>query len=88
MFFAYGCFEHILALLICLVLCISGVLAKQGTPTELINALPVHQFKRMKDTIGNGTADSSYGKGVVAAGTDMERVLEGEDAVSSPVAFR
>ena len=51
----------------------------RGATTESINALPTHKFKLKKSR--SGGSSSSEG-GVVAAGTDNERAISGEDAVS------
>lgn len=49
--------------------------AREANPDYSFNALPTYNFK-LKE---NGTGES----GVLAAGTDKERAISGEDAVSS-----
>lgn len=62
----------------------------RGASEECINALPTYRFKAKKDE-GSTTEDecSTTGQtgyneegGVVAVGTDKERAISGEDAVS------
>lgn len=56
----------------------------RGATSESINALPTYKFKLKK--VKNGTIkDANNGVeqgGVVAAGSDKERVISAEDAVS------
>uniref|UniRef100_A0A7N0U7N4 RING-type domain-containing protein n=1 Tax=Kalanchoe fedtschenkoi TaxID=63787 RepID=A0A7N0U7N4_KALFE len=71
--FAFSCLGHVLGLIICPMLRLARILTPQGGASpELINALPAHTFK-----LKGGTG------GVVAAGTDKERVISGDDAVCS-----
>lgn len=51
----------------------------KGATPESINALPTYKFKVKKNKSGNKEAAEG---GVVAAGTDKERVISGEDAVN------
>ncbi|KAL6980150.1 hypothetical protein U1Q18_021798 [Sarracenia purpurea var. burkii] len=54
----------------------------RGAPPESINSLPTYKFKIKKTRNGNGRefiSEAGEG-GVVAAGTEKERVLSGEDA--------
>lgn len=56
----------------------------RGATPESIDALPTYKFKLKKTRSGNDR-DTSSGAGeggVVAAGTDKERSISGEDAVS------
>lgn len=56
----------------------------RGATTESINSLPTYKFKIKKHKRGNSKesqAGASEG-GIVAAGTEKERVVSGEDAVS------
>ncbi|KAJ4837592.1 hypothetical protein Tsubulata_009698 [Turnera subulata] len=54
-----------------------------GAPTESIEALPTYKFKLQRHGSGNNrdTDEKMHGCGVVAEGTEKERVLIGEDAV-------
>lgn len=52
----------------------------RGATPESINSLPTYKFKIKKSRNGNGR-DVGEG-GVVAAGTEKERTISGEDAVS------
>ena len=57
----------------------------RGATEETINALPTHKFKSKEkgnDSSGDSNAGIDEG-GFVAAGTEKERVISGEDAVSS-----
>ncbi|KAF5938923.1 hypothetical protein HYC85_023182 [Camellia sinensis] len=56
----------------------------RGATAESINSLPTYKFKMKKTRNGNGREiNSGAGEGgVVAAGTEKERVISGEDAVS------
>ncbi|XP_071723494.1 E3 ubiquitin-protein ligase At1g63170 [Rutidosis leptorrhynchoides] len=72
------------ATICCCLPCIISILGyredlslNRGATTESINALPTYKFKIKK----NRNSDDSAGDcGVVAAGTDKERVISGEDA--------
>lgn len=55
----------------------------RGATSESINSLPTYKFKIKKNRNGNDReTNSASGEGVVAAGTEKERVISGEDAVS------
>lgn len=57
----------------------------RGATAESINALPTYKFKLKKSRSGDDRENNSgagEGGGVVAAGTEKERVISGEDAVS------
>lgn len=51
----------------------------KGATPESINALPTYKFKVKKSKSGNKEAAEG---GIVAAGTEKERVISGEDAVN------
>jgi hypothetical protein len=51
----------------------------KGATAEAINALRTYKFKTKKARTGEG---NEVGGGVVAAGTDKERLVSAEDAVS------
>lgn len=58
---------------------------RRGASEDSINALPTHKFK-IKKNGNNDTKDSNDSGvdegGILAAGTDKERTISGEDAVS------
>lgn len=55
----------------------------RGAASESINALPIYKFKTKKNK-RNGDSNSAAAEGgVVAAGTEKEHVISGEDAVST-----
>ncbi|MBA0593913.1 hypothetical protein Gorai_010840, partial [Gossypium raimondii] len=55
----------------------------RGATSESINALPTYKFKAKKSRNGDGREiNLGAGEGgVVAAGTEKERVISGEDAI-------
>lgn len=62
----------------------------RGASEDSISALPTHKFKLKKNTNNNNNNemmkddDSGVDEGgILAAGTEKERVISGEDAVSS-----
>jgi hypothetical protein len=74
------------ATICCCLPCIISVLGfredlaqNRGATTESINSLPTYKFKIKKIKNGNDR-DVSEG-GVIASGTEKERVVSGEDAV-------
>lgn len=79
------------ATLCCCLPCIISVMGSRehlshfrGAPPDSINSLPTYKFKMKKTRNGKGReidCDASEG-GIVAAGTEKERVISGEDAVS------
>lgn len=78
------------ATLCCCLPCIISVMGSRehlshfrGAPPDSINSLPTYKFKLKKTRNGKGReidCDASEG-GIVAAGTEKERVISGEDAV-------
>lgn len=52
----------------------------RGATEESINALPTHKFSG-SDNAGDGISRGDQG-GYIAAGTEKERAISGEDAVS------
>ncbi|XVF88198.1 hypothetical protein PTKIN_Ptkin19aG0031000 [Pterospermum kingtungense] len=78
------------ATICCCLPCIISVLGfredlsqARGATPESINALPTYKFKMKKSRNGDGReSNSGAGEGgIVAAGTEKERVISGEDAV-------
>ncbi|KAL9659289.1 hypothetical protein QQ045_024094 [Rhodiola kirilowii] len=76
------------ATICCCLPCIISVLGfredlnqTRGATSESINALPTYKFKLKKNKSGSNRDSSGVEDGgVVAAGTDKERVISGEDA--------
>lgn len=55
----------------------------RGASAESINALPTYKFKAKRIRSADESEIDSDGEGgIVAAGTDKERVISAEDAVS------
>lgn len=60
----------------------------RGASEESINALPKLKFQLKRNGSSSSRCSSSSGAdegGVVAAGTEKERAISGEDAVSSTI---
>lgn len=96
MFLAISCIGYAMPFILCATICcclpcIVSVLGlredlaqTRGATAESIDALPTYKFK-LKKTRSSNDRDNSFGVGeggVVAAGTEKERVISGEDAVS------
>ncbi|KAF7830228.1 E3 ubiquitin-protein ligase [Senna tora] len=91
-FLIFSCIGYAMPFILCATLCcclpciisILGVredmIQTRGATAESINALPTYKFKSMKGN--NNESNSAVGEGgIVAAGTEKERVISGEDAV-------
>ncbi|KAL2897713.1 hypothetical protein RDABS01_039495 [Bienertia sinuspersici] len=88
-FLIFSCIGYAMPFILCATICcclpcIISVLGfredlnqTRGATTESINALPTYKFKLKKSRHNDGAVES----GVVAAGTEKERVISGEDAV-------
>lgn len=79
------------ATICCCLPCIISVLGfredssqNRGATQDSINSLPTYKFKIKKNKSSNDKENSSSGVegGIVAAGTEKERAISGEDAVS------
>ncbi|KAH1119309.1 hypothetical protein GLYMA_17G203800v4 [Glycine max] len=92
-FLAFSCIGYAMPFILCSTICcclpciisILGVREdmsqNRGAASESINALPIYKFKTKKNK-RNGDSNSAAAEGgVVAAGTEKERVISGEDAV-------
>ncbi|KAB5513963.1 hypothetical protein DKX38_027869 [Salix brachista] len=92
-FLTFSCIGYAMPFILCATICcclpcIISILGfredltqTRGATPESINGLPTYKFKLIKNRNGE---DSSYGAGdggIVAAGTEKERVISGEDAV-------
>lgn len=95
MFLTFSCIGYAMPFILCTTICcclpcIISILGyredltqPRGATPESINALPTHKFKLKKSRSSGDDNGSSTGEGgVVAAGTDKERAISGEDAVS------
>ncbi|CAL5359058.1 unnamed protein product [Camellia sinensis] len=94
-FLIFSCIGYAMPFILCATICcclpcIISVLGfredlnqNRGATPESINSLPTYKFKIKKTRNGNGREISSGAGegGVVAAGTEKERVISGEDAV-------
>lgn len=94
-FLAFSCIGYAMPFILCATICcclpcIISILGfredltqTRGATPESINSLPTYKFKLKKNRnsdsreVNSGTGDG----GVVAAGTDKERTISGEDAV-------
>ncbi|KAG6585434.1 E3 ubiquitin-protein ligase [Cucurbita argyrosperma subsp. argyrosperma] len=96
-FLTFSCIGYAMPFILCVTICcclpcIISILGfredmtqTRGATTESINALPTYKFKLKKSRSGddreNNSGAGEGGGGVVAAGTEKERVISGEDAV-------
>ncbi|KAJ1438221.1 Zinc finger, RING-type [Sesbania bispinosa] len=91
-FLAFSCIGYAMPFILCSTICcclpciisILGVredlTQNRGATSESINALPTYKFK-LKKNKRNGESNSAAAEGgIVAAGTEKERVISGEDA--------
>lgn len=91
-FLAFSCIGYAMPFILCTTICcclpcIISVLGfredfsqNRGATQESINSLPTYKFKVKKNKGGSDKDNSSEG-GIVAAGTEKERTISGEDAV-------
>ncbi|PKI65489.1 hypothetical protein CRG98_014147 [Punica granatum] len=94
-FLTFSCIGYAMPFILCATICcclpcIISILGfredlsrTRGATAEAIEALPTYKFKLKKSRSGNDReGNSSAGDGgVVAAGTERERIISGEDAV-------
>ncbi|KAK3010452.1 hypothetical protein RJ639_010661 [Escallonia herrerae] len=90
-FLAFSCIGYAMPFILCATICcclpcIISVLGfredlteNRGATPESINSLPTYKFKIKK--IKNGSDSGAGEGGVIAAGTEKERTITGEDAV-------
>lgn len=95
-FLAFGFIGYALPFILCTMICcclpcIISILGahedldlNRGATTEAINTLVAYKFKSKRVHDGDVGED---GGGVLAAGTDKERIISAEDAVSSLLMF-
>ncbi|CAI9275009.1 unnamed protein product [Lactuca saligna] len=94
-FLAFSCIGYAMPFILCATICcclpciisVMGIREdlsqNRGATSESINSLPIYKFKIKKHKHGSnrGSHESTTEGGIVAAGTEHERVLSGEDAV-------
>lgn len=93
-FLTFSCIGYAMPFILCATICcclpcIISILGfredltqTRGATQESINALPVYKFKLKKNRDNNGEINSGVSEGgVIAAGTEKERAISGEDAV-------
>ncbi|XP_057718528.1 E3 ubiquitin-protein ligase At1g63170 [Arachis stenosperma] len=92
-FLAFSCIGYAMPFILCSTICcclpciisILGVREdmsqNRGATSESINALPTYKFKMKKNKRGGDSNSAAVDGGVVAAGTEKERVISGDDAV-------
>uniref|UniRef100_A0A5B7A3A7 RING-type domain-containing protein n=1 Tax=Davidia involucrata TaxID=16924 RepID=A0A5B7A3A7_DAVIN len=94
-FLSFSCIGYAMPFILCATICccfpcIVSVLGvredltqNRGATPESINSLPTFKFKIKKNRNGNDRENNTSAgeSGVVAAGTEKERVISGEDAV-------
>ncbi|XP_076899039.1 E3 ubiquitin-protein ligase At1g63170-like [Bidens hawaiensis] len=92
-FLTFSCIGYAMPLNLCTTICcclpcIISVLGfredfaqNRGATTESINSLPTYRFKKIKNTNDKESNSDACEGGVVAAGTEKERTISGEDAV-------
>ncbi|KAL6530779.1 hypothetical protein OROGR_014639 [Orobanche gracilis] len=93
-FLAFSCIGYAMPFILCTTICcclpcIISVLGfredfaqNRGATQESINSLPTFKFKMKKNKIaGNNKENGAAEGGIMAAGTEKERALSGEDAV-------
>lgn len=93
-FLAFSCIGYAMPFILCATICcclpcIISVMGfreelnqNRGATPESINSLPTYKFKIKKNRVGSDRETTSgSNEGIVAAGTEKERVISGEDAV-------
>ncbi|XP_062101267.1 E3 ubiquitin-protein ligase At1g63170 [Humulus lupulus] len=94
-FLTFSCIGYAMPFILCATICCclpciisalgfrEDLTHNRGATSESIDALPTYKFKLKKNRSGNNR-DSNSGVsegGIIAAGTEKERVISGEDAV-------
>lgn len=94
MFLTFSCIGYAMPFILCATICCcfpciisflgfrEDLSRTRGATPETINALPVYKFTQhnnVKDDDGDGTGEG----GILAAGTEKERYISEDDAVSS-----
>lgn len=96
MFLTFSCIGYAMPFILCATICCclpciisalgfrEDLTHNRGATSESIDALPTYKFKLKKTRSGHdrdGNSGVSEG-GIIAAGTEKERMISGEDAVS------
>ncbi|XP_024029651.1 E3 ubiquitin-protein ligase At1g63170 [Morus notabilis] len=91
-FLTFSCIGYAMPFILCATICCclpciisalgfrEDLTQNRGATSESIDALPTYKFKLKKNRNGDDRDGASEG-GIIAAGTDKERVISGEDAV-------
>ncbi|KAJ0006676.1 hypothetical protein Pint_29918 [Pistacia integerrima] len=100
-FLTFSCIGYAMPFILCATICcclpcIISVLGiredfsqTRGATVESINALPTFKFKSKTSGNANDLDNAGAGEGgVLAAGTEKERVISGEDALVAEVAYK
>ncbi|KAJ1411010.1 Zinc finger, RING-type [Sesbania bispinosa] len=92
-FLTFSCIGYAMPFILCATICcclpciisILGIredpIQTQGATSETINALPTYKFKMKKNKSKDESNSAVSEGGIVAAGTEKERMISGEDAV-------
>ncbi|KAL8256144.1 hypothetical protein R6Q59_031211 [Mikania micrantha] len=91
-FLTFSCIGYAMPLILCTTICcclpcIISLLGfredfaqNRGATTDSINSLPTYKFKKNNNTNDKETSSDACEGGVLAAGTEKERIISGEDA--------
>ncbi|KAF9662184.1 hypothetical protein SADUNF_Sadunf18G0026900 [Salix dunnii] len=92
-FLTFSCIGYAMPFILCATICcclpcIISILGfredltqTRGATPESINVLPTYKFRLIKNRNGEDSNSGAVDGGIVAAGTEKERVISGEDAV-------
>ncbi|KAJ7966111.1 E3 ubiquitin-protein ligase [Quillaja saponaria] len=92
-FLTFSCIGYAMPFILCATICCclpciisvlgfrEDLMQTRGATNESIDALPTYKFKLKKNKNNDGSNSSASEGGIVAAGTEKERVISGEDAV-------
>lgn len=94
-FLTFSCVGYAMPFILCVTICCclpciistlgvtEDLTQTRGATTESINALPTHKFKLNRNKSRDESTPDVFEGGVVAGGTEKERMISGEDAVST-----
>ncbi|XP_004501279.1 E3 ubiquitin-protein ligase At1g63170-like isoform X2 [Cicer arietinum] len=92
-FLTFSCVGYAMPFILCVTICCclpciistlgvtEDLTQTRGATTESINALPTHKFKLNRNKSRDESTPDVFEGGVVAGGTEKERMISGEDAV-------
>ncbi|KAK2392200.1 E3 ubiquitin-protein ligase [Trifolium repens] len=92
-FLTLSCIGYAMPFILCLTICCclpciistlgvtEDVAQTRGATSETINSLPTHKFKMIKSKNEDESSPTTIEGGMVAEGTENERMISGEDAV-------